>query len=1418
MPEKQIKMGVDVGSTTAKVALVNKNSELIHSCYKRHNTYIHSTLISIFEEIIEKYGDTTISIRITGSAGLGVSEKFQIPFIQEVVASAELVRQKHPEVHTLIDIGGEDSKMIFFHKDKSPDIRMNGSCAGGTGAFIDQMASLMNVDVSELNGLAQNSQNIYPIASRCGVFAKTDVQNLIARKISKEDIAASIFHAVAVQTMNTLARGYNIEEKLIFSGGPFCFIPELKKIFINNLQLNNNAIVNFENPELVPALGAAIDKTSDIKDFKVSELIKRIRNFKTPEIAENSSRLKPLFKNRSAFENWQKNRLLHKIEESSISNYKDNIAYLGIDSGSTTTKIVVTGTNNEILYKFYSNNKAQVIDTVKEGLQSFYLKCEEANKNIKLKASTATGYGEDLIKAAFNLDFGVVETIAHTSAAKFMNPNVSFIMDIGGQDMKAIFVKNGMINKIELNESCSSGCGSFIETFGKSLGYPIADFANLACQAESPCDLGTRCTVFMNSKVKQALRENASVADISAGLSISVIKNAIFKVLKLRDYDELGDNIVVQGGTFKNKSVIKALEQLTGKSVITPSLPELMGAYGASLIAKEQYEQKNFETKFSREVCENVNNFTTKLLNCKACENICTVTRFDFENNKRYYSGNKCEKVFSNAGALAKQKGENIFDYKNEILFDRNCEAKNSSKKNITIGIPRVLNIFNNYPFWNKLLTEVGFDVTLSDVSTMEIYKQGQGTIMSDSICFPAKLVHGHIYNLIDKKVDRILYPFVLFEKQHDPSASNSFNCPIVGSYSEVLKSAINTEKNHDLPLDAPTINFNNDKLLKKACVEYLKQFGVSKNETLKAVDMALKEQDDFQDKLQNRAVEIIEKSKKNDEYLVVLAGRPYHTDALINHKTPQIFSDLGVNVISEDSVPDIIGSEGLQVLTQWSYPNKLYNAAAWVANASNKVQFVLINSFGCGPDAIAIDECNDILKEKGKNNTLIRVDEITSTGSVKLRLRSFIESVKMNQNTLGEKKDRITTAPFLEKDKNRTILAPYFARVYSEMLASITKKAGFEYKNLPLPDKKSVEYGLKYANNEICYPATIVVGDIMKAVHEGNLNNNEVAFVITQTGGQCRATNYMSLIKKALVASGNQDIPVVSFNGNGTENIQPGFNINWFDHANHIIYAMVFGDCLNLMYNSSVVREANKGESQKLLDKYIGEIDYYIKNKKPKDILALLSKAVVEYNQIEINKEKVPQIGIVGEIYAKLNSFGHGHIVKWLQERGIEVIVPPLVDFFVQEFVNVGINTKAHFYDSSFKKRSLLWFFEKKIKKIIDKSHTIMTDYRFNIHMPYVRESLKKAERIINPAVNTFGEGWLIPAEIGDFAEMGVNNVISVQPFGCIANQVISKGVEKKMREVYPKMNLLFLDFDDGASEVNILNRLHFLIKGLEN
>ena len=1414
---KMCYLGLDVGSTTAKCVVLDEQGAFIYTKYVRHNTYIVPTVLQLLQEIRDQLGNNiSLSVKVTGSAGMGISEKAGINFIQEVVAASEVVQQHYPQVRTLIDIGGEDSKMIFFFPDRAPDIRMNGSCAGGTGAFIDQMATLLNIPVQQFDELARNHDHIYPIASRCGVFAKTDVQNLISRNVSKENIAYSVLHAVCIQLVNTLARGYDIEPQLMLIGGPFSFIPTLTKATLKTLNLTDDQLVNVEHPTLLSAWGAAIHRI-ERSGLSLNDLIQRLEE--SAQIHTNESfRLNPLFNSQNTFPQWQKNRRYIEIPQIPLAEYQDNTAYLGIDSGSTTTKITLISENNELLFCYYAPNNGNAISALVKGLTCLKEDIATSGKSITILRSGVTGYGEELLKAAFAIDDGLVETMAHFAAAKHIEPNVSFVMDIGGQDMKAIFISNGVVNHIELNEACSSGCGSFIETFAKSLNTSVIDFAKAACESKNPCDLGTRCTVFMNSKVKQALRENATVGDISAGLAYSVIKNAVHKVLKLHDMNKLGQHIVVQGGTFKNPAIFRALENLTQAEISSSNIPELMGAYGAALVAKNNYQNNKKPSQFiGLAHLTKAEENRAKESRCKGCENFCDIMIYRFQNGQTYYSGNKCERLLSN-NPYRDKNSFNMFDYKNELLFNRATQSLPNSQLNI--GIPRILGQYENFLFWHTLFTECYINVTLSPYSTMKIYEKGAGTIMSDSICFPAKLVHGHIIELAQMNVDRIFMPMVMFELSEFNNAVNHYNCPIVSSYSEVINSAINPELKYGIPFDSPIINFADTNQLKKGCFNYLQKLGVTKIDFERAFQKAINEQAQYKNSLYHKAIDILNNANQTRRDVFILAGRPYHSDNLINHKTPEILNALGCDVITEDSVLGAVNSLSpeLQICSQWSYPNRLYAAASFVANQPKNVQFVQLNSFGCGPDAIVIDECKAILESAGKTCTVIRVDEIAATGSVRLRLRSIIESIRMNRRQNLHKTPRKQLAIFTHQDKQRrTILAPFISTFYSPLLPSIFALSGYKLEVLPKPNKESVELGLKYCNNEICYPATIIVGDIIKAIKSGKYHRDEIAIGITQTGGQCRASSYLSLIKKALISNGFDDIPIISLSvDNMNESEQPGFKINWLKSILPTFFAMLFSDAIAKMYYAIAPREKIKGSALQLSEHYIEQLQKIIQTKQSsKMIYALLAEAVTQFNQIETHQQPCPQVGIVGEIYVKYNSFGNQHCVDWLVEQGIEPVLPPMIEFFAQVFVNYDSNVENNLLQKSYLSY-LMFFFEKIAQKHINKTNTILS--RFNYYQPFhnIRDIAKQAEEILS-LVNQFGEGWLIPAGIMTFAENGINNVISLQPFGCIANHVVSKGVEKRMRDLHPKLNLLYLDFDDGAGEVNILNRLHFIVSSLK-
>ncbi|NMA73546.1 MAG: hypothetical protein GX963_05165 [Bacteroidales bacterium] len=1408
------RVGIDVGSTTLKIVVLNSSDEMVYKVYKRHKADFNTIFMEELTKINTEFKDAQLTLGITGSAGMGISERTGIPFVQEVVSSIEVVNKVYPETQSLIDLGGEDAKIVFFDAGRHPDIRMNGSCAGGTGAFIDQMADLMNIPLEELGQLALNYEKILPVASRCGVFAKTDVQNLMSRNIPHEDIAMSILHAVALQSITTLARGREIKPKILCIGGPLTFIPALREAFKKVLHLNDSDLILPENGEYFPAWGTALNEHEEKKVTNLNEIIGKLQ----VKSSVREEVLPPLFSSEAEYEEWKGNRGIKVLKKQPLGTKKEIACFLGIDSGSTTTKILILNEDAEIVFSFYGSNQGNSLRKVVEGLNQFKQEAKRQGVTYRFLGSAATGYGEDLIKSALNLDFGIVETIAHLSGAQYVDPEVSFVLDIGGQDMKSIFTRNGVISNVELNEACSSGCGSFLQNFASTMNMSLDKFTKIACSSEYPSDLGSRCTVFMNSKIKQSLRENASLNDISAGLAYSVIRNCLFKVLKVENLNALGNHIVVQGGTFRNDAVYRALELLSGKKVSSTDMPELMGAFGAALYAAKMWKNAPYETRFTgAEELPDVEHIKTRELQCKGCTNTCSILRFTFDNGNVCYAGNKCEKIFYNK-QTAPAKGYNAFELKNEILFNRKSEKTPEIKGKI--GIPRVLNMYENYPFWHTLLSNCGFEVVLSPESTYSMYRKGVGYVMSDNICFPAKVVHGHILALAEMGVDRIFYPMVIKEAREFEDTSNTFNCPVVSGYPDVIQSSMNPEEQYGIPLDKPVITFSDDKALRAACLKYVSSFGVSPSDFNRAFDLAVQEQNRTEYQLKVMQEKVLTESLAKNKLVFIVACRPYHADPLIHHKAGQVLSDLGVNVLTEDVFREssLTHFSSLNMVSQWSYPNRVSQAAMEVAALPQNVQLVQLNSFGCGPDSFLMDEVGALLKDANKNHTILRIDEIASPGSMRLRLRSLIESMRVMKSNAslcngGCSCYKGYETIYDETDRRKTILAPWFADFLSPFIPAVGELAGYKIVNLPKPNRESVDVGLKYSHNELCYPATIIIGDIIKGLQSGNYDLNEVVVAITQTGGQCRATNYVSQIKGAMTNAGFSDIPViVAAIGDVYQNEQKAFKVPVLRIINILIYTLLYADALQQMYSLTQVREKNKGDSQRIFDLYVDLGVEAIKKNDSKVLLQLLEQAVLDFNAIAIYDKEYKKVGFIGEIYLKYNNFGQAHLREWLQSKGMVVVTPPALDFAMQYFVNSKVNVENGLEREGLLKKVLNPLLLKWMNKKIQKVEDIVKDFRF--HTPY--ESIfKKAEYAseILDLSNQFGEGWAIAGEVASFVREGIDRVVCVQPFGCIANHIVAKGIEKRLKKFYPDLNILYLDIDGGMAEVNLQNRLHFLI-----
>lgn len=983
---KVLNLGIDVGSTTVKTVILDENNKIIHNKYERHFSKVREVVSNQLREIGRNYPDTSFRIAITGSAGLGIAESAKIPFVQEVFASFIAVNKSYPDADVVVELGGEDAKIIFLTG--GVEQRMNGSCAGGTGAFIDQMAGLLDVTPAEMSELALKAEKTYPIASRCGVFAKSDIQPLLNQGAKKEDIAASIFQAVVDQTVSGLAQGRKIGGTVLFLGGPLTYLTALRKAFMITLDLDEQHGILPANSSCYIAYGAALHAGGLSEEYTIDEVINKIENVKAQD---NIVTGKPLFADKKEYEEFVKRHSRSDLKYADIRTYEGD-AYLGIDAGSTTTKLVLITPEGRLLYQHYCSNKGQPLDIIADKLKEIY---SIAGKGLNIKASAVTGYGEELIRAGLGVDYGIVETVAHYKAAAYFCPDVDFIIDIGGQDIKCFKIKNKAIDSIMLNEACSSGCGSFIQTFAGAMGYDIASFAQLGLFAKAPVELGSRCTVFMNSSVKQAQKDGASVEDISAGLSSSIIKNAIYKVIRAKSVDELGKNIVVQGGTFLNDAVLRSFEKELGRNVIRPAIAGLMGALGCALFAKEKSEgvQKTSGILNAEQLKEF--SYRSTAVQCGGCGAHCNLTIIRFNDGHRFTSGNRCEK---GAGIKVDDRTENMIEFKYKLIRSI-VDKKPKGKPIAKVGLPLALSFYDLMPFFHRLFTELGFEVVTSEESTRETYYKGQQTIPSDTVCYPAKLCHGHIESLLEQGVDFIFYPCMSYNVDEGGS-DNHYNCPVVAYYPELLKA--NNEKLNDRNFIAPYLDINFKKHTAKTIANALDRYGITQKQVMGVLNKAYTAQVKFRRDIEKEGQKIINEARKKGQQIIVIAGRPYHIDPEINHGIHKLIASLGFAVVTEDSVAGLVDTPAIDVLNQWTYHSRLYRAAEYVCE-NDDMQLVQLVSFGCGIDAVTTDEVRAILEEKGKLYTQLKIDEITNLGAAKIRLRSLAAALEEKHERAGK-------------------------------------------------------------------------------------------------------------------------------------------------------------------------------------------------------------------------------------------------------------------------------------------------------------------------------------------------------------------------------------------------------------------------------
>lgn len=1399
--DKMYYVGIDVGSTTVKIYVTDSQDHCVYSKYTRHYSDIKPAIENLIKEVKDELGNIPVKVVMTGSGGLSLSKHLQVEFVQEVIACTKTVETYIPECDVAIELGGEDAKITYF--ESSLEQRMNGTCAGGTGAFIDQMASLLQTDAAGLNELARDYETIYPIASRCGVFAKTDIQPLINEGANREDIAMSIFQAVVNQTISGLACGKPIRGKVAFLGGPLYFLDQLRQRFIDTLKLTDDEIIFPQNSQLFVAMGACLlAKEDKIKETDLNQLIIILESL-GDGISDETVTLKPLFQNEDEKTEFRNRHFQTKVKKNDLNTYYGNV-YLGVDVGSTTSKAVLIDEDGAVLWTYYSSNEGNPIHVVVKILNEVY---DILPEGVHLVHCGSTGYGEALIKSAFKMDVSEVETISHFTAAKYFKDDVSFILDIGGQDMKAIKIENGIIQDILLNEACSSGCGSFIETFAKSLGYSVADFAKLALESSAPIDLGSRCTVFMNSKVKQAQKEGAKIEDISAGLSYSVIKNALYKVIKLRSPESIGKSVLVQGGTFYNESVLRAFEQETGIQAIRPDIAGLMGAFGIALIAKDHYQGQG-TTLLTKDQLKQFS-YESKIRYCDKCTNHCMLTVSTFNDGSEHISGNRCER-----GANLPPKSKklpNLYDYKYRRIFNYRSLSNEMAFRG-TVGIPRVLNMYENYPFWHTLFTDLGFRVVLSPRSSKKIYEKGIESIPSESVCYPAKLAHGHIEALIEKGIRYIFYPSVAYERQEFANQGNHYNCPVVTSYPEVIRNNVDHLEDDRIIFRNPFMDLSNPKTMFTNLKDEFKAFQIKDKELKKAIEHAYQELQQCREDIRKQGETVLEYIKENNLIGVVLSGRPYHVDPEINHGIGDLITGEGMAVLTEDSICHLDQDlEELRVVDQWTYHSRMYHAASFVSSQP-QLQLIQLTSFGCGLDAVTADQVAEILNARNKIYTLIKIDEGSNLGAIRIRIRSLKATILKQDHSqmITDKKYEPKKVPFTKemKDEKWTILCPQMSPLHFQFVERAMQVSGYNLKVLPSVDKGAVEAGLKYVNNDACYPSILVTGQIMEALTSGEYDLNKTAVIISQTGGGCRATNYIAFFRKALKDAGMEQVPVISANLQGIET-NPGFKIT-YDLAKKTVIGAMYGDLFMRVLYRVRPYEAKVNSANELYESWVEKCMKNIENGSMKEFKKNVYQIVDDFDHLPLLDIKKPRVGLVGEILVKFHPTANNEIVEIIEREGGEAVMPDLIDFFQYCFYSTTFENK-HFHASKSSARiceigvKAVDFLRRDMIKALEKSK------RFDPPSS-IQHLAKKASEVVSIG-NQTGEGWFLTGEMIELIESGAPNIVCMQPFGCLPNHVTGKGAIKALRKKYPQSNIVAIDYDPGASEVNQLNRIKLML-----
>ncbi len=1457
---KEMRMGIDVGSTTTKIVVLGENDELLFSDYTRHHSRQLESVKRAVQMVDGQFQDTYFNVTMTGSGAKSLAEELEISYIQEVVANSIVLKSRYQELGTAIELGGQDAKIIFFRNEKETgkptvsDMRMNGSCAGGTGAFIDEIASLLKTPIEEFDKLATKGTTVHDISGRCGVYAKTDIQPLLNQGCTKADLALSSFHAIAKQTIGGLAQGLTIKPPVVFEGGPLTFNPTLIRVFAEKLNLNSDEILCPTHPELLIAFGAAMASdtlfkgTAPVTTKKLFERISSVQEKRKKEISlniEKNNRAKPFFESKEEQEAFIRRHPKKKIEEVCTKEERMKV-YLGIDSGSTTTKFVLMDEKEEVLDSFYASNQGNPLRVATEALITMREKYKKKGITLEIIAAGTTGYGEMLFSRAFSTETHAVETVAHARATAKFVPDATFLLDIGGQDMKAIWLENGIITNIVVNEACSSGCGSFLENFAGNLNIPTKEIASTAFLSKNPAELGSRCTVFMTSNIVTEQRNGKSPEDIMAGLCRSIIENVFTKVIRVSNLDALGEKIVVQGGIFENDAVLCALEQYVGHPVTRAPYPGIMGAIGAALIAKEEHTQHKEETRQQFIGLDFLETLTWKQeadVPCPFCTNHCHRAVITFSNGNSWITNNRCEKgeiigdpkeqnvkARIKEVALKKEKIPNLYELREKLLFaDYLSKEEKRNTQNITIGIPRVLMFWETMPFWTTFWQKLGFRVQISSAGSHQMFEEGLSAVTSDTVCFPAKLVHGHIRDLVHKQVDRIFLPSIAEIASENTEETSESMCAIVKGYPLVIKNSDSPEKQWKIPLDAPLFYWNREEDKKRQLTEYMKNiFSIDSIEVEQAIKAGNAALDEFHSKLKEAGKKVLEQVKKENRYAVVLAARPYQNDPLINHGLPGMLKELGIPVLTPDALPEIekidLSRSRLDVVN--NYHGRML-ASAIMAAKSPHLEYVQLVSFGCGHDAYLSDEIQRLMREiSGKSPLILKLDESEIQGPLRIRVRSFIETInirrKMEESghqeskTVRELPDPYPVKFQVEDRKKRTVLVPNTSHAFCRIMSAALSDQGIRTVPLEVGREEAIRLGKKYVHNDICFPAQIVIGEALAALESGQYEPSRTAIGMGKYIGDCRLTHYSALLRKALDDAGYSEVAILTNDDVDYHNLHPGFKMNLLS-AMHLAAALPMIDILEELLRKIRPYECITGSADTAFNEALDDVVNGMEKHGLPGLYHGFEKAIMCMQKVKYDRSrKKPQVLIVGEYLLNFHPGANHEIERYLEKNGLEIIEARMTDVIRKSYYCRDEQIQTFHLKKPLSKK--VWYHT--ASQIFEVAHTAANHIakKHELYSPVCRlpELAEKSEPVI-PHTFDAGEGILIPGEIIHHAENGCRAFIILQPFGCLPNHVVGRGIVKKLREMYPDAQILSLDYDPDVSFANLENRLQMLIMSIK-